>query len=258
MRLPRVRFTVKQMMIVVALCAGSLVLLRVPASVLFVVVVSSGAYGAILASILIDRARGGLGIKGGLVAGCGTLAVLFCLLSPRSTWYGAKPVNLTFLIVDGRSGSPITGAEVELIHSFDDERPPVKGQTDADGRVVLRNLFPACGVNYLLDGTEHVSFRDFVIHVSGEGFSEFRACLGPPDDLPNSPRTTAPPLRMTYPVSGPVKIRLIRSGGDVRGASTAEPKCESSCASGGLLTRVVMPRDADQYSHSLETPRRPG
>jgi len=49
-------------------------------------------------------------------------------------------VNLSVVVVDGSTGSPIPGAEVELIHPFDDERTPVKGRTNAAGRVVLRNL----------------------------------------------------------------------------------------------------------------------
>ena len=44
---------------------------------------------------------------------------LVCNRIPVSSWSGARWVTLTVLVVDGGSGRPIPGAEVELIHPFD-------------------------------------------------------------------------------------------------------------------------------------------
>jgi hypothetical protein len=157
---------------------------------------------------------------------------LTCNRIPISAWSGAKWVNLTVLVVDSRTGRPIWGAEVELIHPFDDERSPVKGRTDAAGRVVLRNLFPGGGVDYLVGGTEHLTFRPFVLQVTSDGYSEFRAPLAPPfvPDNRDTPtgvpdeNVTAPPLNLTYPVTGPVKIPLARSKGDARRGRSSGPE----------------------------------
>jgi hypothetical protein len=223
MRLPSLRFTARWLMVAVALCGGCFALLRLPAPWIALVVVGSGVCGAILFGVLLDRGRGGWGIKGGVIAGCISLALLFCLFSSISTWYGAKPVSLTFSVVDGSSGRPIPGAEVAVIHPFDEERLPVRGRTAADGRVALRNLFTAYGMMYGVVTTEHVSFRPFMIQVTAEGFSEFPAPLATPDDLSYG-KVTYPPLNLTYPVSGPVKITLIRSSDDERRGSAPEPE----------------------------------
>jgi hypothetical protein len=130
-----------------------------------------------------------------------------------TSWSGAQWVNLPVVVVDGSSGRPISQAEVELIHRFDDERAPVRGRTDADGHVELRNLFYASGVDYLVGGTKHVSFSPFMIRATSKGFSEFRASLARPVHAAYE-KATAPPLNLRYPVSEPVKIRLTPSSGD--------------------------------------------
>jgi len=103
-----------------------------------------------------------------------------------------KSVSLAFLVVDGGSGRPVPDAEVELL-PFDAERLPVRARTGADGRVVLRDWYRAGGVDYLVGGTVHVTFRPFVPRVAGRGFSEFRAPLVPVAAVPYE-RATAPPL----------------------------------------------------------------
>src|SRR3954452_12772311 len=105
---------------------------------------------------------------------------LVCARIPVTSWSGAQWVNLPVLVVDGSSGRPISQAEFELIHPFDDERAPVSGSTDAEGHVVLRNLFYASGVDYLVGGTEHVTFSPFMLRATAKGFSEFRASLAKP------------------------------------------------------------------------------
>lgn len=224
MRLPRMRFTVRRLMAAVALCGGCFALLRLPTPWIVLVVVGSGVCGAISFGVLLDRGRGGWGIKGGVISGCIALAILFCLFGSIASWYGARPVSLTFSVVDGSSGHPIPGAEVAVIHPFHDERPPVRGRTATDGRIALRNLFTAYGMVYGVVSTEHVSFRPFVVRVTAEGFSEFRAPLAAPDDLdlPDG-NVTDPPLNLTYPVSGPVKIALARSGSDSRRGRSPDP-----------------------------------
>jgi hypothetical protein len=123
-------------------------------------------------------------------------------------------VDLSVLVVDSASGRPIPGAEVEIIRPIDDERQPVKGRTDVVGRVVLCNLFYASRTSYLVGATDRVRFSPFVIRVTAEDFSEFCAHLAPSDDRPYPYKlTTAPPMNLTYPVPGPVKISLSRKGG---------------------------------------------
>lgn len=148
---------------------------------------------------------------------------LVCNRIPVGAWSGARWVNLSVLVVDGSSGRPIPGASVELIHPIDDERPPVKGRTGANGRVVLRNLFYSGGVAYPIGGTEHVTFSPFVIRVTCDGFSEFCAALTPPLSGMAYERATDPPLNLKYPVTGPVEIPLTRSSGG-RGKAAELPE----------------------------------
>jgi hypothetical protein len=147
---------------------------------------------------------------------------LACTRIPVTAWSGAQWVNLTILVVDGGSGVPISGAEVELIHPFDDERPPVRGSTEADGRVVLRHRFYASGVDYLVGSTSHVTFSPFVIRVTAKGCTEFRASLARPDGA-SYQMATAPPLNLSYPALRPVRISLSRLSGNASGARFAEP-----------------------------------
>lgn len=135
---------------------------------------------------------------------------LFCCRIPLSHWSGVKGVDLAILIVGSDDGLPIEGAEVELLHPFDPERPTVKGRTARDGRVVLRNRFNASGYNYVVGGSERVSFVPWSIRVDARGFSKFRAALkssvvGPDEEA------TDPPLNLSYPISGPVTVPLKRS-----------------------------------------------
>jgi hypothetical protein len=138
---------------------------------------------------------------------------LVCSRIPVTSWSGAQLVNLPVVVVDGKSGRPISRAEVELFHSFAYERAPVSGRTDADGQVVLRNWFYASGVDYLVGGTEHVTFSPFMIRATAKGFSEFRAFLAGPVDAADV-KATAPPLNLRYPVSEPVKVPLTPSSPD--------------------------------------------
>jgi hypothetical protein len=126
------------------------------------------------------------------------------------------------LVVEGSSGRPISQAEVELIHPFDDERSPVRGWTEADGRVVLQNRFYASGVDYLVGKTKHVTFSPFVIRVAAVGFSEFRASLARPAAEPDKMATLIP-LNLSYPVTEPVKIPMWRTSGDAGVGKSAEP-----------------------------------
>jgi len=137
-------------------------------------------------------------------------AGLVCSRAPVSHWSGAKPVNLPILVVDRISGRPMPNAEVELIQPYDDERPPVKARTGPDGRVVLRNLFHACGSDYVIGGSESVTFSPWLIRVAAPGARPFCAALAPPASEP-SVRETGPCLNLSYPVSGPVRIALDRS-----------------------------------------------
>jgi hypothetical protein len=79
--------------------------------------------------------------------------------------------------------------------------------------------------------TEHVTFRPFVLQVTSDGFSRFRASLAAPfvpdsKDIPAGvpdEDATAQPLNLTYPVTGPVKIALGQSKGDARRGKSSEP-----------------------------------
>ena len=128
-----------------------------------------------------------------------------------TSWSGAKWVNLSVQVVDGTSGRPVSGAEVELIDPTDDERSPVTGRTEADGHVVLRNLFYADGVDFFGCHTEYVHFNPFIIRVAIDGFSEFRAELAEASRVPYE-KATHPPLNLRYPVSSRVIIEIWPDG----------------------------------------------
>jgi hypothetical protein len=137
--------------------------------------------------------------------------LILCSLGQVRTWYGAHPVELSILIVSRDTGNPIPGADVELIHPYDDERPKVRGRSSADGRVVLRNHFTAGGTeirSFMGEETsEHVTFRPWLIHVQARGFSEFRASMGETDARPDLAVTDIP-LNLRYPVAEPITIAL--------------------------------------------------
>jgi hypothetical protein len=135
---------------------------------------------------------------------------LVCARIPVARWSGAKPVLLTFLVVDRLSGSPITDATVELIHEYDDERVPVKGRTSSDGCLALRNLFSAFGTMYAIGRSENVTFYPWLVRVEAAGYRPYCAMLAKPLVEPVGTEADQP-LNLAYPVTGPVKIALSRS-----------------------------------------------
>lgn len=159
-----------------------------------------------------------------LLPGICAVVLAVCNRLQISQFSTVKWVSLTVLVVDGSSGRPIPGAEVQIIHEFDYERPPVKGRTDANGRVVLRNQFHGWVNHYILGRTEHVTFDPFVMRVTSAGFSEIRAPLTQPIAVP-SRMATVPPLNLTYPVSEAVEIRLTPSNDAAcRGKKAQQPE----------------------------------
>lgn len=64
MQLPRFRFTIRQLIALIAICAVVFALLRTPFGFLVI------AFGSVLPGFLIERARGGAGILGGALSAC--------------------------------------------------------------------------------------------------------------------------------------------------------------------------------------------
>jgi hypothetical protein len=149
------------------------------------------------------------------------------LLSNDSSWIGARPVKLSFRIINLDTGRPIPGADVELIHPLDNEQlTRVKDQTSPDGLVTLTNLFSWYGNDIGPWRTgEGVSFHPWLVHVHDSGFSEFRASLVFTDGYDIALLTelykrfplTDGSLNLRYPVSGTVTIALRPANGDKRG-----------------------------------------
>jgi hypothetical protein len=94
MRLPRFRFTIGQLVILVALSAVVFATLPMP---LWPVIV---AIGLVLAGFAIDRTRGGPGIYGAMIAG-GMGFPLIALLAYVSLYvvFGGRPIALPELVV---------------------------------------------------------------------------------------------------------------------------------------------------------------
>jgi hypothetical protein len=77
MRLPRFQFKIRQLIVVVAVCAVCFALLRTPGGVLILYA------GVILPGFMIERARGGPGILGGALSAATITASLVVLASLR-------------------------------------------------------------------------------------------------------------------------------------------------------------------------------
>jgi hypothetical protein len=133
--------------------------------------------------------------------------VLFYYSLPTNSWNGVVPVSLRIVVIDRDSGAPIRGAEVEIIHPFDDERPRVKGTTDAEGVVDLRNMFYAGGTSSLTRETVHITFAPFAIQVLASEYDSFRAYLAA-NEQPSHIVVSSSPLNLKYPLMGPVKISM--------------------------------------------------
>lgn len=140
------------------------------------------------------------------------LGVLVGLLAGSvNSWVGARDVPVFFRLVSRETGEPVRGAEVELIHPWNDEIPAVKGRSAADGRLVLTTRFWAGGTEvhglFRTRSSEHVTFSPWLIRVRAEGFVDYQAALaewkGPPEW-----QVTDEPLRLKYPLHGPVTITL--------------------------------------------------
>ena len=211
MRVARVRFTVWRFMLAVTLFGALLVLLRLPTLLVVLAVVGSCVCGAILFGIRYDRDRGGYGIKGGVAAACCSSLALLAFIGATYHWSGAAPVTITFKVVDGTTGIPVSGAGVELFDPDDIGPPPVSGKTTRDGRVKLRRMFHAGGMVYggVIEAS-YVSFRFVAVRVVAPGYREYQALLAESGDLQYQGMTD-PPLGILYPVSADARIRLTRS-----------------------------------------------
>lgn len=131
-----------------------------------------------------------------IVIACLSLLVLGLFVPPLQSWVGRRPQPLEFVVLD-RSGRPLAGAELSLVHPYDPQAVSPKTLTGKDGRARIASSLHVSGGFDGLRVHEVDTVANWLVQVTKDDTVVFCAYLSRAGYPIDAVCVTDPPLGVT-------------------------------------------------------------